>query len=278
MKKKHVLICTIAALLCFSGTAWAAPANSQAELIASGSNAQAPSVEVRTEDEIREFYDSHPFSFSGSSKWDVTPSLSSETAGKLSGDTVTQALNALNFIRFIAGIPSDVSNNEDYEAVAQAGTTLLTGVGTLSHNPQKPAGVSDEFYELAYEGTSSSNLAMGYRNLSQNIITGWMDDGDAGNISRTGHRRWCLDPNMKETGFGHSGSYTAMYAFYSADHRDEWAYDYNYIPWPAQTMPVEYFYGPWSISFSDKEYRLSSSDPVTITMTSQKNWKHLHAG
>lgn len=139
MKKKHVLICTIAALLCFSGTAWAAPANSQSELIASGSNAQAPSVEVRTEDEIREFYDSHPFSFSGSSKWDVTPSLSSETAGKLSGDTVTQALNALNFIRFIAGIPSDVSNNEDYEAVAQAGTTLLTGVGTLSHNPQKPA-------------------------------------------------------------------------------------------------------------------------------------------
>ena len=137
MKKKHVLICTIAALLCFSGTAWAAPANSQAELIASGSNAQAPSVEVRTEDEIREFYDSHPFSFSGSSKWDVTPSLSSETAGKLSGDTVTQALNALNFIRFIAGIPSDVSNNEDYEAVAQAGTTLLTGVGTLSHNPAK---------------------------------------------------------------------------------------------------------------------------------------------
>ena len=80
MKKKHVLICTIAALLCFSGTAWAAPANSQAELIASGSNAQAPSVEVRTEDEIREFYDSHPFSFSGSSKWDVAPSLSSETA------------------------------------------------------------------------------------------------------------------------------------------------------------------------------------------------------
>ena len=53
MKKKHVLICTIAALLCFSGTAWAAPANSQSELIASGSNAQAPSVEVRTEDEIR---------------------------------------------------------------------------------------------------------------------------------------------------------------------------------------------------------------------------------
>ena len=42
MKKKHVLICTIAALLCFSGTAWAAPANSQSELIASGLKRASP--------------------------------------------------------------------------------------------------------------------------------------------------------------------------------------------------------------------------------------------
>ena len=61
---------------------------------------------------------------------------------KLSGDTVTQALNALNFIRFIAGIPSDVSNNEDYEAVAQAGNHA---VNRSRHSESQPPKASRSF-------------------------------------------------------------------------------------------------------------------------------------
>ena len=227
-------------------------------------------TESRTEEEIRDFYESHPFSLNSRTSWEVQPDLDSETAGTLSVSTVNEALNALNFVRFIAGIPADVTNNDDYEALAQAGTTLLTGVGTMTHNPSQPAGVSDAFYEKAKEGTSSSNLGMGYRNLPVAIVTGWMNDGDSSNIATVGHRRWCLDPNMKETGFGHSGSYTAIYAFYSNDHRDERTYDYDYIAWPGRTMPVEYFQGPWSISFSKELYDLDADDPITVTMTSKK--------
>ena len=40
-----------------------------------------------------------------------------------------------------------------------------------------------------------------------------MDDSDDYNWSMAGHRRWCLDTKTAHTGFGHSGSYTAMYDF-----------------------------------------------------------------
>ena len=97
-------------------------------------------TESRTEEEIRDFYESHPFSLNSRTSWEVQPDLDSETAGTLSVSTVNEALNALNFVRFIAGIPADVTNNDDYEALAQAGTTLLTGVGTMTHYPsQLPA-------------------------------------------------------------------------------------------------------------------------------------------
>lgn len=40
-----------------------------------------------------------------------------------------------------------------------------------------------------------------------------MDDSDDYNWSMAGRRRWCLDTKTARTGFGHSGSYTAMYDF-----------------------------------------------------------------
>lgn len=227
-------------------------------------------VEYRTEDEIRDFYSDHPFSLSLADTYDVTPDIQSEVPGELSDETVTNALNSLNFMRYIAGISSDVENNDWYENMAMAGTTLLTKVGSLTHTPKKPAGVSQEFYELGYEGTSSSNLGWGNRTLASVVVNGWMDDGDASNIDRVGHRRWCLNPRMQATGFGHSGSYTGMYSF--DNWNDDGDSDPDLVLWPAQTMPVEYFSGPWNISFSEDVYSLKSSDKskIRITMTSEK--------
>lgn len=230
-------------------------------------------VEYRTEDEIREFYSDHPFSLSMTDTYDVAPDIQNEVAGKLSDETVTNALNSLNFVRYIAGISSDVESSDWYENMTMAGTTLLTKVGSLNHTPKKPAGVSDDFYELGYDGTSSSNLGWGYRTLASAVVSGWMDDGDTSNIDRVGHRRWCLNPRMQATGFGHSGSYTGMYSF------DNWNEDSGSDPdlvlWPGQTMPTEYFEGPWNISFSKGAYSLKSSDKskIKITMTSEKTGK-----
>lgn len=135
-------------------------------------------------------------------------------------------------------------------------------IGSLNHTPSQPAGVSKEFYDLAYSGTSASNLGMGYGNLGRAVIEGWMEDGDAGNIDRVGHRRWCLSPKMGQTGFGHSGSFTAMYSFDKSDNASV-----EYIAWPAQVMPVEYFYGPWSLMFDSDITAKPSSVKVTMVNT-----------
>lgn len=230
-------------------------------------------VETRTEEEIKSFYAAHKFDLSKRDQWAATPDAALEIPGKLSGESVENALNALNFMRYIAGIHSDVTNNEEYENYAQAGTTLLIRAGSMDHRPKQPEGVSDEFYKLGYKGTSSSNLGRGYLNLAYAVINGWMDDGDTSNIDRAGHRRWCLDPNMTQTGFGHSGDYMAMYTF--DDQNGVNNYDYDFIPWPAQTMPLDYFNGPWMVSLSPERYMVKSSDQadIKVVLTSKKTGK-----
>lgn len=218
----------------------------------------------RTEDEIRKFYNAHTFSTSYREAWTVTPNARKNIAGELKSGSITNGLNALNFVRYVAGFDADVTINEEYAKKAQAGTTLLQAVGKLQHTPAKPNGVSDEFYKLGYAGTSASNIGMGYTNLGDAVINGWMEDGDAGNISRVGHRRWCLNPTMKQTGFGHSGSFTAMYSF---DRKNEEGKDISYVTWPAKMMPIDYFNGPWSVSINSSVLRVPDQKALKVTMT-----------
>ncbi len=224
---------------------------------------------ARTNDQIRGYFDSHSFQTSGADSWSAMPNGAREEAGRLTRESVANGLNALNFVRYVAGIPYNVTNNETYERAVQAGTTLLTQSDMgLTHTPDKPSDMSDEFYQLGFEGTSSSNLGQGYGNLAQAVIYGWMDDGDSRNIDRVGHRRWCLNPGMKQTGFGHSGVFTGMYAFDSSGSQE--TEHYNYVPWPGQNMPIEYFEGPWSVSLNPGIYSVEKTDNLTVTMTSEK--------
>lgn len=238
----------------------------QVSLVVTVQKVNLKTVDTHSPDEIRAFLKDHPFSISYRDAWTVTPNAKNNEAGVLTNETIQNALNTLNFIRYIAGLDADVSNDAEYAKKAQAGTTLLTEVGKLSHTPKKPASVSQEFYDLGYSGTSASNLGLGYTNLSQAVIDGWMDDGDSSNIDRVGHRRWCINPTMSATGFGHSGSYTAMYSF---DEGNTDASDISYVMWPAQNMPVEYFYGPWSVSINSSILKVTDKQALKITMTKQ---------
>ena len=80
-----------------------------------------------------------------------------------------------------------------------------------------------------------------------------MNDGDDYNIDRVGHRRWILNPPMEKTGFGwvygSHGTYAAMYAF------DNWyePTDYYGVVWPAQNMPVEFFWQQLSMEHQHGE-------------------------
>ncbi len=72
---------------------------------------------------------------------------------------------------------------------------------------------------------------LGENSLKWSILTGWMDDSDANNLSTLGHRRWILNPAMSMTGFGcvtgNKGTYQAMYV-YDRENRDS---DYTGVCW-----------------------------------------------
>lgn len=227
-------------------------------------------VDYHTEDEIREFVKNHPADFTSPVEYEEEPlGKAPYSLGRLKYKTLQSALNTLNQIRYIAGLSSDVVLNDEYVKQAQGASVVNSVNDVLTHNPEKPAGMSDEVYRIGAEGASHSNIAMGYNNIDTSLVFGYMEDGDSSNIDRLGHRRWLLNPSMKATGFGYYNNYTAAYAL---DNSSAYSPEYGVI-WPAQNMPTEYFNKdfPWSISMG---YAVSDSVEVElIRLSDNKTWK-----
>lgn len=236
------------------------------------SNMIAP--QVHRKNEILKFYLEHPYDISKEVTYQKKPELSPCTAGKLSQETTTDGLNALNFMRYIAGLPADVTIKEEYDELAQTGSVLMAKNDHLSHQPERPSDVPKEFFEKGSKGTAESNIGYGYTNISASIVNGYVNDGDAGNIDRVGHRRWILNPTMMYTGFGYcknentGNKFTALYAFDTS--RKDYAVDY--VAWPAVNMPYEVMSGPWMVSLSKQKFFLDESNKnnVKVTLTDLK--------
>ncbi len=197
--------------------------------------------------------------------------------GRLSDKTLDSAIKLLNQLRYIAGLPYNVSLDSQYNEWAQAAALANYANKKMTHDPSQPAGMPDEMFSLAKVGAGSSNLAWASaKNWSLNdiIATSWMEDGDSSNIDRVGHRRWLLNPEMGKTGFGavtgENGSYFAVYAF---DRSNQKASEYG-VAWPAQNMPVEYFdtHFPWSVSMGKQ----LDASAIEVTLTRRKDGRQWH--
>jgi uncharacterized protein YkwD len=163
------------------------------------------------------------------------------------------ALRRLNAYRYLAGLPHDVALDDDLNDTAQAGAALCERIGRLDHTPANP-GLPDDEYRKAYRGTSRANLGQGFRSLER-AIDGWMDDSAGTTTNILGHRRWCLNPPLQKTGFGHAGPFTSMSCF---DTSRTPAPDYDFIPWPGRgPIPVGWFLPsqPWSVSLNPAKYQ-----------------------
>ena len=244
--------------------------------------ADGAGVSTPAQSEIRAYYKEHGINLNSPLEYATgkSPDISNYSdAGALSESCLNKALDVLNFIRYVAGIPSNVSLDDNYTYYAQAAAFVNHANGQLSHYPKesgsKPAGMPEELWEAGATGAGRSNIAWGSWNgysLPQQIL-GFMDDGDAGNISCVGHRRWILNPSMGKTGFGAvdgggKGTYGALYAFDRSA-----GSDCKGVAWPAQNMPIELFGAnqPWSISMGQS--LTASQISVTLTRTAdQKSW------
>ncbi len=242
-------------------------AESTSQLKTASSVSKGVKVNIRSQNEIREYMKKNSFDMYEYPSYDKEPLLEYPYfPGKVSDSYLESALKALNTVRFIAGI-DEVSLRSEYNEITQA-TSLVNAVNcTMSHYPSQPPDMPQWIYYLGYEGASCSNLAMGYSSIANSIINGYMYDGDKNNIERLGHRRWCLNPPMKYTGFGIVDRYSAMYSFDENFENSE----YYGVSWPAYNMPVGYFRlgSPWSISMG---YFVDISN-VTVTLTRESDMK-----
>lgn len=202
--------------------------------------------------------------------------------GKLTDETLKNALNVTNFVRYVAYLPSDVKLNEQFNREAQAASVVNAANNLLTHYPTRPKDMDNSLYELGSYGARTSNLGQGFRSIVDSIIMGYMYDGDSSNIDRVGHRLWVLSPKLKEVGFGYATSkdnvgFTGMKVISDNMHYNSEKY-YDYISWPAKTaMPAQLFTKsyPWSVSLNPEIYNRYEIDNVKVELTrmsDNKTW------
>jgi len=217
--------------------------------------------------------------------YSTVPSTSKPyAAGALRSDYIQDGVNAVNFYRFISGLPYDVTAAAELNKQAQYGAALLAATGQFTHYPEQPADMSKEFYDQGYAATSSSNIYMSYGyddHIVARSIDAYMDDSDVGNLDRVGHRRWILNPPFQRIGIGQaegsdSYSYSALKVFDSSRATPT---PYHYVAYPAEGLfPVEVFKGTyaWSVSINPDEYAKPSLKNVTVSLkrvSDNKTWK-----
>lgn len=227
------------------------------------SRSEGINVAYHTRDEIRSYLAKHPFDMDRQAEYAQAPApWYPYRAGKLSDTDLKEALNALNSMRYIAGVGvQDVILCPYSTQYAQAASLVNCVNKSLSHNPSYVQKIDGTTWSYACVGAQNSNIASGFNNSAHSIVLGYLYDTNEKNISALGHRRWCLNPPMYLSGFGQVNGYSAMYA---TDAQLKKADNYG-VCWPAQNMPLEYFPADtaWSISMG---YTVNAAD-VEVTLT-----------
>ena len=213
--------------------------------------------------------------FDGDSPYEVLPQVTAPYAtGALSEAALDDALNYLNFLRWIAGL-APVSRSRIYDSRCQHGAVLLAALDYADHNAPRPEDMNGDFYTSAHLATTSSNIArfnwMRPAILREGVSYFARDDGEA-NLSELGHRRWLLNPAMAETGFGLANSeigmsYVVMYAHDLGNADAAW----SEVCWPAGgAFPVELMHADlaWSVSLNPAIYDVEHSQ-IHVELTEE---------
>ena len=243
--------------------------------------------------EINQFYAEHPYDTSLPDKYDIRPDISNEEintrigtdvyalmdakgkadrdalAGRLSQETLDNALNATNFMRYSAGLQLLYIHTNDriggYQWRAQAGAALMAELNTITHNVDGDealaAGVVSGVFGWAKAGPGGSNIVAG-SGVANKMVNSFMPD--IGN-DRTGlsHRSYILNPGLSGTGFGAAdlsgttnpktgkarGSAVAMFVTYYGGDPD----NLSAVLWPSRRQPIETFQarGTWQMSYPE---------------------------
>ncbi|MCH5210897.1 MAG: hypothetical protein J1F01_08040 [Oscillospiraceae bacterium] len=222
-------------------------------------------------------------------RYEVEPNFTAPySAGSLNQSDIDDAANVLKMVRYLAGVPYENSDFlPELNDISQHGAVLLASSNQFDHYPYKPDDMTDEFYDIAYQGCSRANISAGRDNISACVL-GWIYDAGANNIARAGHRRWILKPGNQDFGIGYaqgpSASYRGhranMYVFGKTSYRTDFD---SYVAWPAAgDFPIQYMAGssyikdtidcPWSLNLG-APYAVPDKDRITLKLTRKRDGK-----
>jgi hypothetical protein len=172
------------------------------------------------------------------------------------------ALRYLQAYRCIIGVPyDDIAIDPTFQAHAQAAAGVCRDLGHITHFPENPGWERSRF-DFAAIGTKSSNLAQGL--IACQSIRGYMDDSDARNIAKVGHRAWCMNPRMSHTGFGTVDHFSAMWSISGARKQVP---DYDVVACPPPGYAPSAWFGThwaWSASLNKKTWDAPHAGAVSV--------------
>lgn len=227
-----------------------------------------------TQKDIVDLYNKYVAPYHDASKEDDLFALIEETYnadGSLSEQTQQAMLGLINFMRALCGL-GEVTISNDYNHYAQAGSDYLAD-NNLDIDHNAASGVAGA--EDADQGLKHSNLAKGSKTIDvYDLLLSFIGDTDGYNESTLGHRRWILDANLKQIGFGVSANDDSKYLV---------LYVINYIGskpnditsgWPANGFfPIEALIAAHTstndalhISLADG-YRIDNPEDIKVTIT-----------
>lgn len=217
--------------------------------------------------------------------YEVEPDLKNYTPGVITENSLDDGLRAINYGRYLAGIPYDVKLDEALNESAQYGALVLAINDELLHAPENKYNIPEDIFNKGYSATTSSNL---YHSTNEAYLTyygnlAYFDDSGKSNIAHVGHRRWVLNPNMQYTGIGAVGQYSVTKAF---DETRSPVIDPEYVAFPQGLFPEDASSQmfdtrtAWSFTIASElknaKYYITNEEDVKVTLTREndnKTWE-----
>ena len=222
------------------------------------------------------------------SMYDVEPQQTEPenlVAGELNQSVKEGIVSYVNAIRVAAGVPDVILNEENF-TVAQYKATLLSyrysqlGLD-ITHSPEQPEGVSDEFYNKAM-GENDEGIRYGYgenigtatSNINptsiMNSIDGFLDDSSE-KPQLFSHRQKVLSNEYKYFGFGY-GEYVFANEFSGTN-----KYTNFLEAWPSNGITfMETLVSPrfeWTAQFIDKYKVLDTTTATVKCLNTGETWE-----
>lgn len=185
-------------------------------------------------------------------------------AGRIASESLDAGLKYVMLYRALSGLPfQNLTIDPQLCDLAQHGAVVLAKLGHLTHTPERPADMDEAFFKLAYSGCNQSNIYQGQASIFD-AVDGFMDDSDASNIQKIGHRQWVLAPGLQRTGFGTAAGFTAMHVLSAAY---AGATNFTFFAYPGEgyyPRALLHSSAAWSVHLNSTKAKVPSAAEVTI--------------